>query len=356
MDLNRKKFEKARNERDKIIENAIHSYRYKTYEPPEVVIQRVTFEWVDKQVQNKKNGLDFAKSWQQVIVADDEEMKKYVDFKNSSNNETVVNTNDGKDWSLSTDEFKLFISGENKEVVNKSAFDEDPKFKFYGNEFISKDTKQMWNRNKVDDNDENYSPNELNRQNDNSLSIDELKDMIMDDEFEYEELQRTNNLDQLDINKMKLEDFKGRPDQITDIELKNIASTCATLSWKIPDSNNSSIAEYTVDWAEIDLDTLEHNFKWTYRSEENSVTIEDLLPNSWYSIDIRAENFYGMCPIKSKFFVFKTTSGIKGDLYSWGYNESLELAVSEEDVKSTKMFNRDKQIHNFYYFKFNIYL
>ena len=75
--LNPQKFEAAKQERDKIIENAKYSYRFKIYEPPEIVIQKETYEWVDKQIANRKKGLDFAKSWQHVIVSDDEEMKKY---------------------------------------------------------------------------------------------------------------------------------------------------------------------------------------------------------------------------------------------------------------------------------------
>ena len=144
---------------------------------------------------------------------------------------------------------------------------------------------------------------------------------------------------------MKLEDFGGRPDRVGKITVNNVWTTKICISWETPESNNSEIVEYTINCTEININTMEYNFKWMYRSDTNSVTIEDLEPSTWYEIDVRAQNSFGICPVKSKFFWFKTTESNKGDLYSWGNNTSFELGVNYDDVNSAKLYDRDNHIH-----------
>jgi hypothetical protein len=72
-------------------------------------------------------------------------------------------------------------------------------------------------------------------------------------------------------------------------------------------------------------DTLEFSFKCMSKSETNSVVIEDLKQDTWHSIDVRAVNKYGFCPLPSKKFGVKTISLRKGSLFGWGSNKDAEL-------------------------------
>lgn len=71
--------------------------------------------------------------------------------------------------------------------------------------------------------------------------------------------------------------------------------------------------------------------------------IEDLLPETWYLIDVRAVNEYGYCPTSSKMLAVKTLPQEKGSLYAWGSNKNDELGLSEEDMKSP-YFNKAKSV------------
>lgn len=113
-----------------MVHNALKNYRFKVYDPPEITIQKNTYKIVDAQIENRKKNLDFSKSWEQFIVANDEEMKEYVKLKNQKDEDDESASikeapKDGKDWSLSTDEFDIYVAGENKDVVNRDAWKEE---------------------------------------------------------------------------------------------------------------------------------------------------------------------------------------------------------------------------------------
>ena len=290
MDLNRNKFEKAKRGRDTIITNAIKSYRFKTYDPPEVTVQKETYRIVEEQIENKKKGLDFTQSWNLVLSASDAQMKQVVDERKSDEEVLKKTAKDGKDWSLSTDEFQIYIAGENKEVVNKGAFDESDA-KVYNSEFIN-----PLNPGPNLSNDEGMYPELEGPREEVNESMEEEEDEYMSEEDNYLLEPKTNNIDPEMLDKMTLEDFEGRPDKITKVEIVAVTAHTVELKWEVPECNNAPITEYTIKCKEMNSETLESTFKSIYRSETNSVTLEDLKEDTWHTIDVRAVNKYGYCP------------------------------------------------------------
>ena len=246
------------------------------------MVQREAYEWTEKQIINKNNGLDFEKSWQ-IIMEENTENNESTQDKRWEISELNNDTTLLKDWSLSTKDFKLFISGENKESVNRSAFDEiEP---IFVNEPLN-----------IKNNDKIEVCEDKNSLSDHSL--DQYDYLSISDEYEENSdknilEERTNNLDQVDPNNMRLEEFEGRPDKVINIKLSNVSSNSISIWWEIPECNNAPITEYIIKLNELNLETLKPSYKWIQRSETNSVTIDYLTENTWYIVDIRAQNKYG---------------------------------------------------------------
>ena len=119
MDMNKDKFVKAKRNRDVIVANDVKTHSKTDNNSLEARTEREVYEWTDSQIANRTKGLSFAQSWQIVLDehkerTDEEEKRPHFDV------------NDGKDWSLSTSDFKLYIAGENKEVVNRLPEEEIP--------------------------------------------------------------------------------------------------------------------------------------------------------------------------------------------------------------------------------------
>lgn len=226
-------------EREIILHNALKQYKFKTYKPPQIVVQEETYEIVDKQKLNRANGLDFTKSWEQAVSENDKEMQEYFNIKNQEKEEISSTPKDGKDWSLSTGEFKIYISGENKEVVNKNAYTESN-----DDQIESELINPLNPRGTSWDNE--YEPEEAEMDNEEEESSEEGIQHI-------EEL-KTNNLDEVDLEKMTLDDFQGRPDQITKIHIVNVTNFTFEFNWEVPECNNSEITEYTIGCKEVSLD------------------------------------------------------------------------------------------------------
>ena len=339
MDLCKERFEKAKQQRDIIIFNSIKMHRYKTYDAPEVTIQKNVYKLAEQEEVNYKAGLDYEQSWQKYVTANNAELDKQVELEKSKRMEpTKQMPKDGKDWSLSTDEYDIYVSGENKEVVNK---DESSDLKMYGSEFINPQApgSSTWA-------DLGYDIDSLNQkniaENDDDMEDEGDCDSPMegddDDESDKEETPEKPDYSKLEnLADMKLEDFEGRPDKISKVTISDISSNSVTLKWDIPDCNNNEISQYIIKCKEFDEVNFESTFKSIYKSETNSVTIEDLRDDCWHIIDVRAENVHGYCPQTSDLLGFKTMAERSGTLYSWGNNEQMELLLSVEDASNLKI-------------------
>jgi hypothetical protein len=247
LDAAKEKFAKAHKEREIILHNALAQYKFKTYKPPQIVIQEETYDIVDKQKTNRKNGLDFTKSWEQAVSENDKEMQEYFKLQNQVKEDTTTTPEDGKDWSLSTDGFKIYVASENKAVVNRDAFkdgDDDE----IESEMINPMNPRGANW------DSEYQPAEPEME-------DEEGEQSSDEGVQHLDEPKTNNLDQVDFEKMTLDDFQGRPDQITKIHIVNVTNSTVEFKWDVPESNNSDIVEYTIGCKEV---SLVHYLKLTF--------------------------------------------------------------------------------------------
>lgn len=244
MELAKEKFEKAKNQRDILIYHALNMYRFKTFDPPEVTIQNQVYEVVTEQLENVKNGLDYNESWKKVIVQNDEEMKKYIDSHENEVKKPVKELpKDGRDWTLSDGDFQIYVSGENKEVVNKEAFknmQSESEFNLNGTEFINPQGAKLpkWE-------DYGFDTDNIGANQEDEDLDDYYDDIEMGEEantaetkIDYSKLE--------DLSQLKLADFHGRPDKIESITVTNITHDSCELEWVIPDSNNSPITQYTI--------------------------------------------------------------------------------------------------------------
>ena len=73
-----------------------------------------------------------------------------------------------------------------------------------------------------------------------------------------------------------------------------------------------------------------------------TVILEDLEPDKFYVIDVRATNKFGYSNQPSKLLAVKTLSSRRGNLYSWGNNTNAELCYGQEDTANTKYYNNEK--------------
>jgi alpha-tubulin suppressor-like RCC1 family protein len=330
IEKHREKFEKAKKGRDMIIVNAIKQYKYKTFSPPQVTIRDEVYQIVDEQKENFKKGLDFTKSWQLIEIKSEDDMKKEVNVGDKADPASLPK--DGKDWSLSTDEFKIYISGENKEVVNKNAFKEDTfqmdngeEVKMYETEFINP-LIPSWNQ---DDEDFNDSSNgEIDMEAEDSSPSDE----------------KLNNICTENLNSLTLESFEGRPDKISEVRIVKVEQNSVELEWEVPEWNNAEITEYIVKWKEVHRETMQEEFKSVCKTEINKALIEDLTPNTWHVVDIRAINKYGYSPQSSSIVSFWTLKSVNGWYYAWGKNSNAELGLLENDIENTAFYRSDANI------------
>ena len=228
MDLDRNRFEKAKKGRDTIIHHAMKSYKYKVYDPPEIVMQKECHKTTEEQVKNRKEGKDFNKVWDEIVDTQEETMKEVVNIGNgeSENKKLPI---DGKDWSLSTEGFQIFISGENKDVVNKDAY---------------KDENEQQLPKVLDEEESKNDSRTSEKEGENNEEI-EVEEEDSDSDFSFEE-HKTNNIQIEGIENLTLETLKARPDKIIHLSLLKVTATNAEITWKIPDCNNSEIIEYTI--------------------------------------------------------------------------------------------------------------
>jgi len=343
MQLHEERFKKARKGRDVVIHNALKQYKYKTFLPPQVTIQEQTYTVVEEEKVKHAQGIGFEASWEALIAANKEDMKENVS-NNSPEKKPAAVPNDGKDYSLSTDEYQIYIAGENKNVVNKDAMDDDEEgedgdLKVYSSEFINPRTSLNWGN---EPDTEVMTPTEDAHIAEDHIQGDSDPDEEMEDEEDEEEA-KTNNIDVANLDKLTLEDLKARPDKITTVTVVSVTHQSAEFSWEVPECNNSPITEYNVKCKEMDSDTMETSFKSFYKSEKNSVIVEDLKPNTWHTLDVRAVNEFGYCPLNSNIIGFCTTKMERGALFSWGDNSQAELWFNEEDTQS-KIFDNDNHV------------
>jgi len=223
---------------DILIANAIKFYRYKTYDAPEVEIQRQIFKVADEQVKNRENGLDFQKSWDKMINDKNLKMKEIVKIGPSNPDEEIIEDGE-KDWSLSADGFKIYVASENKESVNKDAYKEDD---------ISEEIYPGQAYNEAEGQGEGEHPQyeaeaEMDNEEEESEGLDENL---------FEE-PKTNNIDIKGMENLTLESFQARPDGIKKVSLIQVTDWAAKISWEVPDWNNSEITEYLIKCKEVNL-------------------------------------------------------------------------------------------------------
>ncbi|CAI2384310.1 unnamed protein product [Moneuplotes crassus] len=304
MIMDKDRFEKAKQTRDSVIEHAVKNYKYKLYDPPEVAIREECYKNTDEQVAKFKDGKNYEDVWNEITETKCAEMKQ--EFSLDVEKDKAL-PKDGKDWSLSTEDFKIYISSENKEAVNRDALGDI----------------------QAQSNSENHQDEEM-----------EPEESSEDGQSEET---GTNNIKQIGIENLTLETFKARPDQIVDIYATKVTEQSAEISWEVPDCNNSEITEYLVKTMEISEDTTEIIFQSMQRTTTPSAVIEDLIPNTWYIVDVRATNEFGTCLKASRILPIKTLIKEKGSLYVWGNQSNAELCLDKSDVNNS-LFNKEKHI------------
>ena len=91
-----------------------------------------------------------------------------------------------------------------------------------------------------------------------------------------------------------MKDFVDVPDPIKVVKLIALSSNEATFSWEEPDSNNLVISGYQFTTKVVNPITLEHDFHSFFQDSETKVTLERLTPDRWYTVEIKAQNEYGL--------------------------------------------------------------